>query len=423
MATLPGIPDDLQNLPVLRKFLGLFRTGIIEAIDNISSGGGGNDLFAATRIVSGTAGEGTDLTIDSAIAALGSFGGRIFIRPGSYTISSSQVLPDKDITIIGSGIGSTVISFTGTGTFFSSAFSRYYVFRDLSIDGGTINAAQKLFVSTGTDQDVYFQDIEVDGFNHIVDDTGGTSNTYTFTDVEMNLPSIDGHASFYIGVSTGTVIWNYTSVTLAQVSRIATGGGAFLGSPKWVVDHSYIGGPPPSFVSDFVIGQAIFDGLRADAIKFTISGDLSQIYGLESKDCIIALSGDDFFISHSFFHRVSGLGGTGLGFITTSGCDEIHIADCTFDSGGTDGNSGLILTGVTRLDINGNRFRLLPSYGISLNAAAVGAVTGNTFTNIGINSVLSANGASAVVYTGNSGLLVNASFASAGDLRDPANNT
>lgn len=379
-----------------------------------------NDKFAATRIVDATA--GTDTTLAAAIAALPAQGGLIFLKQGSYTISSTQALVDKDIMIIGAGVGATVINFTGAGTFFSSAFTRHYFFKNLTINGNS-GAGQKLFVSTGTDQDVYFEDVEVDSFNHIIDDTGGTTNTFTFTEVEMNLPAVDNHASFYIGVSTGTVIWNYTSVTLAQISRVGLGGGAFLGSPKWVADHSYIGGPPPAFISDFVIGQAILDGVRADSIKFTISGNQSQIYALESKDCIIVFSGNDLFVDHSFFTRFNGFGGSGSAFITASGGDEIHVIASTFDGGGQDGNSGLVLTGVTHLEIAGNRFRNLPTNGITLNAAAVGAVTGNTFTGIGTHTVQSTNAGSAVVYTGNSGLLGTYSSASGSDKADPANNT
>lgn len=468
MTTLPGIPENLQNLPVLRAFLDALRVAIINDIDAGGGGGGGgggdlksdgsvpmaasfnlnthklinvldptsaqdaatknyvdaNEIFAATRVVSPTTG-GTDTTLAAAIASLPSFGGTIFLKQGTYTLSAVQILPGKDIIIVGAGRGATTINFTGTTSIFSQANNGVHLtLRNLSITGDSSTAGQTVLTTTGTNLDIDVESVDINGVNHIISDpTGGNTNSFTFTDAEVNLPSIDGHASFYIGVPGSTVVWNYTTVTLAQISRIATGGGAFLGAPKFVVDHAYIGGPPPSFVSDFVVGQAIFDGLRADAIKFTISGDMSQVYALEGKDCSILLSGNDFFLEHSILYRSSGIGGTGIGFLTTSGCDEIHVADSTFDGGGQDGLFGLILTGVTHLDINGNRFRNLPSDGISLNAAAVGAVTGNTFTGIGTHSVQSTNAGSAVVYTGNSGLLGNATFASGSDLHDAANNT
>lgn len=462
---LPPVPENLENIVVVRDYLNKLRLAIEEGgteIDPIflsqkgqpngvpvldstglvptselgtgvadgtkvllgdrtwgTAGGGGGGAKAATVVVD-PGGNGDVLTLAAGIAALPAAGGYIYMRESTYTISSTQVLPNKDILFIGSGIGSTVINFTGTGTFFSSAFGRHYTFRSLSFNGGSINTAQKLFVSTATDQDVYFQDIEVDGFNHIIDDTGGTTNTFTFTDVEMNLPTFDLTSSFYKGVSTGTVIWNYCSVTLAEASRLSAGGGAFLGSPKWVADHSYIGGPPPSAISDFVIGQAIFDGLRADKIKFIISGDKSQIYGLEGSDVVVTFSGQDLFIDHSWFKRVVGIGFENQLLDITG--DEIHIADSTFD--GT-GNvlDGIILDGPTHIQVIGCRIKNFSTHGIFLNADAVGSIVGNTFTNTGANSVLSTNASSAMVYTGNSGLLPTFSTASASDKQDPANNT
>jgi hypothetical protein len=374
-----------------------------------------HDRFAATRVVDPTGVAGTDSTLAAAIAALPASGGVIFLKQGTYTISTTQVLPNKDVMIIGAGIGATTIMFTGTGNFFTSAFGTHYVFKNLFVDGGALNTAQTFLTTTGTVTDVYFIDVEISGFNHIVNDTGGNTNTFTFENVEMDLPAIDGTSSFYNGVASSTVVWNYTSVTLAEVSRIGAGGGAFLGSPKWVVDHSYIG-TPTVFISDFVIGQAIFDGLRADNIKFTISGARSQIYGLESTDCIIVLSANDCFINHSLFRRVNGFSGSGNSFITTSGADEIHVADSTFDGGGTDGNSGLTLTGVTHLTINGNRFRSLPSNGISTNAAAVGTVTGNTFTSV-TTPVSETSASAAITYSNNSGF-ASSSIAGAGSTVD-----
>lgn len=64
-----------------------------------------SDIFAATRVVSLIAGDGTDLTVDAAIAALPAEGGRIYVKQGTYVITTSVTMPDKSVDIVGSGDG------------------------------------------------------------------------------------------------------------------------------------------------------------------------------------------------------------------------------------------------------------------------------------------------------------------------------
>lgn len=445
--TIPLIPENLENLPKLRELLNAFRDAVLNngaevdpiflaqrgapngvatldensrvplielgsgtpSITTFLRGDGswatieaGSGGAKAATIVVDPGGEGDVTTLAAAIAALPADGGYIYMREGTYTISAQQVLPNKNIVIIGSGIDSTVINFTGTGTFLSQANDGvYFTIKNLKLDGGEINTAQKVFVATGEEVEVYFESVEIEGFNHIVDDTGGTDNTFTFTNVEMDLPAFDLTSSFYKGVSTGTVIWNYTSVTLAEASRISGGGGAFLGSPKWVATHSYIGGPPPSAISDFVIGQAIFDGLRADKIKFIISGDKSQIYALESVDCVIALSGSDFFLSHSYFKRQAGVGFENAFLNADAPSDEIHIVDSTFDGGGSLVDA-IILTSPTHITVTGCRFKNFTVTSMYIAAAATGVVSHNTFTNAG-TPVTEASASATMTYEANNG--------------------
>lgn len=67
--------------------------------------GAGSDIYAATRVVSLIAGDGTDLTVAAAIAALPAAGGRIYVKQGTYTLAATNTLPDKPVDIIGSGDG------------------------------------------------------------------------------------------------------------------------------------------------------------------------------------------------------------------------------------------------------------------------------------------------------------------------------
>src|SRR4029079_15712140 len=69
----------------------------------------GADIFAATRVVSLIPGDGTDLTIAAAIAALPAEGGYIYVKQGTYPQAATLTMPDKPVIIRGSGDG-TVIS-------------------------------------------------------------------------------------------------------------------------------------------------------------------------------------------------------------------------------------------------------------------------------------------------------------------------
>jgi hypothetical protein len=95
------VQDEGINLPV-ENILNFIGNGV-SAVDNPGAGTTDitiNDLYAATRIVSLIPGDGTDLTIAAAIAALPAEGGTIFVKQGTYPISASLVLPDKNVTFV-----------------------------------------------------------------------------------------------------------------------------------------------------------------------------------------------------------------------------------------------------------------------------------------------------------------------------------
>lgn len=67
------------------------------------------DIFAATRVVSLIAGDGTDLTIAAAIAALPAEGGKIYVKQGTYPQAATLTIPaGKPVVIAGSGSGTII---------------------------------------------------------------------------------------------------------------------------------------------------------------------------------------------------------------------------------------------------------------------------------------------------------------------------
>ncbi len=69
-------------------------------------GGGAADIYAATRVVSLIAGDGTDLTFAAASAALPAAGGRIYVKQGTFALAATNALSaDKPVDIVGSGDG------------------------------------------------------------------------------------------------------------------------------------------------------------------------------------------------------------------------------------------------------------------------------------------------------------------------------
>jgi hypothetical protein len=102
------------------------------------------DIFAATRIVSLIAGDGTDLTIAAAIAALPAEGGLIYIKQGTYPIAVSLAPTNKPIVFAGSGNGTVIDLGANAIPAFTIGFDQPYTFMNLQILGSGI-AGQTAF--------------------------------------------------------------------------------------------------------------------------------------------------------------------------------------------------------------------------------------------------------------------------------------
>ncbi len=104
-------------------------------VDYPSLSGGSRTPEAATFVVSPTAGVGDYMTIAQALAALPAEGGYLLLREGTYSLSASCVLPDKDVVIRGCGRGTFIDLGSNAIAAFQVGFSRTYKFEDLLISG------------------------------------------------------------------------------------------------------------------------------------------------------------------------------------------------------------------------------------------------------------------------------------------------
>lgn len=124
----------------------------------------GSDIYAATRVVSLIAGDGTDLTIAAAIAALPAAGGSIYIKQGTYPIVASLVPTNKPITFIGAGAGAVIDLGANAISAFLINFDQRYSFSNFKILGSGI-AGQTAFefnIGGSSGQEVTAETVLVD---------------------------------------------------------------------------------------------------------------------------------------------------------------------------------------------------------------------------------------------------------------------
>jgi len=104
-----------------------------------------NEIFAANRVVD-SSGAGTDLTIQAALDNLPAEGGTVFIRQGTYSITSTLTVPVKPVRIIGAGRDATRIDLGANAiAAFTYAGGGLQCIEDLNIKGG--NVAGQIFVA------------------------------------------------------------------------------------------------------------------------------------------------------------------------------------------------------------------------------------------------------------------------------------
>lgn len=284
----------------------------------------GNDIFAATRVVSQIPGEGTDLTVALALAALPPEGGKIFIKQGVYNEAATLIVPeDRSVLIAGAGKGATTINITTPGVPLfqvGPAGSGTYGFRDFSVEGD--GASPQVFLDLQSDVDVSVENVDISAVRDIVDVAGAAD--VAFRGCSFSMPAI-ANCSFWRGSSGGTLTWLYVEATLPTVSA-----NAIVGVPNWTVSDSYIGGPGGLSVYGVAIVQWV--NFNLDRADVRITGNDSRVVNLRGLDVLLELRCQRAHVANSTFaNQVTVTDHIRIQNIVDTDLAEITIVGCTFD--------------------------------------------------------------------------------------------
>jgi hypothetical protein len=313
-------------------------------------GGAGTDTFAATRIVSLVAGEGTDLTIAAAIAALPAAGGDIYVKGGTYPIAASLDFTTKVVRIRGAG---TSVNFTSSPTFLVPA-AGISLFKngeqgssveDITVEGD--NTSSQVFYEGSAE--IRFARVNVHDVAGII--KGSSTPEVLFKDSYLNVPSgvsipLADRYLWKSSSANGTLIFDNVELFITgSGATIMSGVTAGANGPEFKVVNSYVGGGGGGGATNFWFAQVIeWDGFNLDTAQFEISGARNFITNCGLMDFSIKFKAVWNFISNSNF---SG-GGTGSGLATSqvefavaSSPAESIVTGCNFY-----GNS-VSLTGIT----------------------------------------------------------------------------
>lgn len=280
----------------------------------VSDASAGADIFAASRVVSLVPGEGTDLTIAAAIAALPAIGGDIYVKGGTYPIAAPIDFGTKKIRLRGAG---TSINFTtGPTTLVPAAGISLFKnggngssVEDITAEGD--NATSQVFYE-GTSV-VRFYRINTHDIAGIIF-SAGAAPEIEFTDSYINVPSGPGipladRFVWKCGAANGELVWNY-------VELFVSGGGATLMSgitagangPEFKVVDSYVGGGGGGGSTNFWFAQRVeWTQFTIDNAEFQISGAANYIVNCDFLDFSIKFLAVWNLISNSKFSQ----GGTG----------------------------------------------------------------------------------------------------------------
>lgn len=354
-----------------------------------------NDIFASTRVVSLVAGEGTDLTLASAIAALPASGGDIYVKPGTYPISATMVLPLKNVRIRGAGavqlpghtpnatifdLGANAIPLFQTAAGGGGTVFANYSFADFQVLGSSLVGQYFIEAPLGVlGSAILCERMSIVSVQVIVKNTAAAPLVAKFSDCVLQ-PSTTT-ASFWNSPGPGGELkWDNVQATLFGGSSAA----AILGGPSWEVNYSYLGGPPG--FSTIVVQDIDWVEFHIGALaeSFDVTCLFASIVSCTMNGTTIHCTAPSLnFISNSWFSGCRDGVSPQLELVGPSvGTDFGNtIHGCFFDAAGAAATIGVRLVGaVLSTAITGCVFQNHSTTGIQVGAGATVSVTGNRFT-------------------------------------------
>lgn len=359
-------------------------------------------------------GAGTDLTLASALAGLPVNGGTVYVRAGTYPISSTMVLPLKNVTIIGGGGNAGGPLVDPSATVFDLGANAIPLFQTPSGGGGATFASYKFvgFKVVGTSvlgqtfiqappaalgSSIIGENLQIDSVQMIVQ-TNGQSVDVTFRDCTLNPTTAS--ASMWNGASAGgELTWSNVQGQLP----VAGSAIAIAGGPTWNVTNSYLGGGggPSTFVVQDINWVAFFLGKNADKATVTVSAAISTFTSCQFIGVSLIINTTLLFGSNSWFSGSSTGANAQLTLNGVAGIGNMELTGVNFDASGAAASNGVIVGGVTNVDITGCQFEGHTTDGIHITGTSTLSVTGCRFSEtVPVNEVTTTVTGR---YTGNDG--------------------
>lgn len=309
--------------------------------------GAGSDIYAATRVVSLIPGDGTDLTIAAALAALPAEGGLIFIKQGTYAIAASLVIPDKPVAIRGAGDGTIIDIGANAITAFTTAFDRDLSFESFRVTGNG-SAGQGFF-----------------------DYTGAAARVSQLTFRSILVGNYDGASN-----SVETIIRS----TIAVLNNVRVSDSFFV--------------VPLSVAGRFISVAATGGDFRVERSHVFGSGGVSGNPQLFAENCEFSIGANGMAL----------VGNSGIDNCAFTGASTVQgIAQCRISGCNFDGGTKLRFTGSRNLVVNSVFLSVIATHIETIGSQL--SVVGCSFLNFTSEAVL-ISGASECIIVGNQGCKV-----------------